>query len=313
MRFLGLDLAWKNGNPSGAVLLSGGRLPLRVDETLSDVRCHADALAWIARQVRGHRSAVGIDAPLLGLGRGGRRPCDDLVSSTFGRFQAATWSPSQVPALRRFTRALLHAYGHAAFTPDARPRRGHPVVREVYPNALQVLLFDLERPGGTIVPYKRRRFASRRDWVTRGLRPFVARCIKVLGGRYVLPVGAPWRALVAERPRISMGTTRLKAIEDRWDGLLCALAVALEHHRPDAMRLYPDRQWARGAILAPALGAPGRRPARGRGRPVVRASRRSEGLAPHRGHPRGDPRVSSRPEPRAGRLLGRKRGAPRPR
>ena len=32
MRFLGVDLAWKDGNPSGVALLAGQRFPLRLRE-----------------------------------------------------------------------------------------------------------------------------------------------------------------------------------------------------------------------------------------------------------------------------------------
>ena len=49
----------------------------------------------------------------------------------------------------------------------------------------------------------------------------------------------------------------LKALEDRWDSLLCALAVALEHLEPGLMRAYTGRgpeAWREGYILAPTLG-----------------------------------------------------------
>jgi len=53
----------------------------------------------------------------------------------------------------------------------------------------------------------------------------------------------------------------LEWIEDRWDALLCALAVALAELRPGSVRAYAGgrgpRAWRRGYILAPGL-APGR-------------------------------------------------------
>ena len=106
----------------------------------------------------------------------------------------------------------------------------------MYPNALQVLLFDLARRGGTIVPYKRRRFRVKRAWVTRGLRPFIGRCRCVLEVGYVDRSAPAWQALVARGPQVTMTGAELKAIEDRWDAVLCAVAVALEQLAPGTMR-----------------------------------------------------------------------------
>ena len=53
-----------------------------------------------------------------------------------------------------------------------------------------------------------------------------------------------------------MSTAELKAIEDRWDALLCALAVALEFLEHDVMTFYQPADWTAGAILAPVLREP---------------------------------------------------------
>lgn len=258
MRFLGVDLAWKDGNPSGVALLGGRRFPLHLREAPATLPTHQAVLDWIGRHVAHHRAAVGIDAPLLGLRAGRRRRCDDEISRAFGRFHASTHSPNHVPALRRLARSLIGAYGLESFGPRVRPRSRHPALREVYPNALQVGLFDLDaEPGLGILKYKRRRFASTREWASRGLSPFVRRCADAIAGRYVVTGDPAWARLVADQPRPRLSGRELKAIEDRWDALLCALAVALEFFGPPgAMRYYPDapEAWRRGFILAPGLG-----------------------------------------------------------
>jgi predicted RNase H-like nuclease len=259
MRFLGVDLAWRDGNPSGVALLGGQRFPLHLRETPRTLASHAEVLDWITRQAAHHRVVVGIDAPLLGLRPGGgRRGCDDEISRRFGRFHAATHSPPREPGLRRFASRLVRRFGREALGPCWRPRSGRPAIREVYPNALQVRLFGLDgTPGGTIVKYKRRRFRTGRQWARAGLGPFVERCVRALGGRYVATPDPAWARLVAERPEPGMSATRLKSIEDRWDALLCALAVALEFFERGSMRYYPGTPgaWRRGFILAPALGS----------------------------------------------------------
>ncbi|HET8579310.1 MAG TPA: DUF429 domain-containing protein [Methylomirabilota bacterium] len=291
MRFLGVDLAWKDGNPSGVALLGGQRFPLHLREAPQTLAGHAAVLAWIARHVAHHRAAIGVDAPLLGLGRGGRRGCDNEISSCFGRFHASTHSPPRDPVLASLARRLVRAYGLATFGPGFEPRRGWPAVREVYPNALQVMLFGLHRRRGeTILKYKQRKFADTERWAVDGLSPFVERCIEAIGGRYIVTTDPAWITLMENRPRPGMSGRELKGIEDRWDALLCALAVALEVFEPGSMRFYPDGpgRWRRGYILAPALPerplspdpkTPGRRlRSRGRGSSAPSPSAGGRGL-----------------------------------
>ena len=276
MRFLGVDLAWKDGNASGVALLGGPRFPLHLREVPHTLGSHRAVLDWIERHVARHRAAVGVDAPLLGLGHG-RRPADNEISRAFGRFHASTHSPSHVPALDRFARALIAAHGVDGFAPRVTPEGRRPAIREVYPNALQVRLFGLdETPGLRIVKYKRRRFPDKRQWAERGLGEFVQRCAQAIGGRYVVTADPAWNALVADRPAPGLSGRELKSIEDRWDALLCALAVALEFCGPPGMmRFYSDGTddsgaWRKGHILAPTLagrlearGSAGPRPFRG--------------------------------------------------
>ncbi len=258
MRFLGVDLAWKDGNPSGVALMDGQRFPLHLRETPHTLGRHVDVLGWIAKHVARHRASVAIDAPLLGLGTG-RRLCDNEISRRFGRFHASTHSPPCYPGLDAFIAALLSAYPLESFGPGWQPRSASPAIREIYPNALQVLLFTLDRsPGLTIVKYKQRHFGARRRWVERGLRPFTERCATALGGRYVVTGDTAWRALIALRPSASMSGGELKSIEDRWDAILCAVGTALEFFEKPSMRFYPDgaEAWRSGYILAPALPGP---------------------------------------------------------
>jgi predicted RNase H-like nuclease len=254
--FLGVDLAWRADNPSGVARLAGRSFPLRLLEPPAILAGHGMVLEWIARHVRAEPSIVGIDAPLLGLRAGRRRRrCDDAIARAFGRFHASTHSPAAYPDLRHFARALVATHGLPSFAPGLRPRRGAPVIREVYPNALQVLLFRLDRRRrARIVAYKRRRFGTKDRWAREGLARFAGRCARAIGGRYVRQGDAGWVALLAHRPRAALSAGRLKAIEDRWDAVLCALAVGLEYLAPGTMRLYPPDSWQRGAILAPGLG-----------------------------------------------------------
>ena len=95
MRFLGVDLAWTEANPSGVVALEGDRFPLRLVEGPATLPTHAAVLDWLVDGLRhpgrGTATAVGIDAPLLGLGAGRGRPCDDEIARRFGRKTIVDW------------------------------------------------------------------------------------------------------------------------------------------------------------------------------------------------------------------------------
>jgi len=265
VRFLGVDLAWKEGNPSGVVALEGTRFPLRLVEAPGTLPTHAAVLDWLAgwldRTGAEPATIVGIDAPLLGLDCvRGRRDCDDEVSRRFGRFAAPVSSLTAFRGmLQRFVAELEARCPRADFCPETRPTPGRPAIREVYPNALQVRLFDLDRPPVRKKHlYKRQKFGSKREWVVRGLGPFVEKCTVVVESRRYIARDRIWRALVRERPRAVDSGPALKALEDRWDALLCALAVALEQLQDGVMRAYTARghgpgAWRDGYILAPTL------------------------------------------------------------
>jgi predicted RNase H-like nuclease len=265
MRFLGVDLAWKTANPSGVVALEGAGFPLRLVEGPATLPTHGAVLDWLSDRLRRHgrgtATAVGIDAPLMGLGDGRRRPCDDEIARRFSRFAASVHSPSPFLApLRSFVAELGTRCASADLCPDARATSDRPAIREVYPNALQVRLFDLDRPpGGKKHVYKRRKFASKHEWIERGLRPFIGKCVAVVAARNYIAGDGAWRAFLRERPRVDAPERALKALEDRWDAVLCALAVALEHLEPDAMHAYTGcdlESWRQGYILAPRLRLP---------------------------------------------------------
>ena len=86
-----------------------------------------------------------------------------------------------------------------------------------------------------------------------------------------------------------MPVSELKAVEDRWDAVLCAVAVALEHLAPGTMHAYAGAGragWRGGYILAPTLTPDCRRLARVPSAPGRRSSRASRTVAwgPWRAH-----------------------------
>ena len=261
MRFLGVDLAWKDGNPSGVALLAGEGFPLHLEEIPHTLPGHRTVLEWMVHHAKSHPAAVGIDAPLLGLDTVGHRVAEKEIAARFQRYDAPAYPPPKDPDLRSFVGSLRRHWPVEAFGPEHVPARRNPAIREVYPNALQVGLFRLnEIANSKIVKYKRKkkRFAGKADWAEHGLKPFVSCCSQAVFERNLITRDSMWKAFVEDAPDASKTAAQLKSVEDRWDALLCALAVALEFLEQGSMRFYPDgaEAWRRGYILAPALPGP---------------------------------------------------------
>jgi predicted RNase H-like nuclease len=133
VRFVGVDLAWKEHNASGVVVLEGRRFPLRLVEGPATLPTHEAVLDWLTgwldRAGSDSATAVGIDAPLLGLGVvRGRRDCDDEVSRSFGRFAASVYSLSAFRGmLQRFVGELEARCAAADLCPEALAEPGRPV------------------------------------------------------------------------------------------------------------------------------------------------------------------------------------------
>ncbi len=156
MKFVGLDLAWGELAWTGTAVTDESGQLLRVgrqrtdEDLLTGLRSHVDGPVLVA-----------IDAPLVVTNRTGRRPCETLVSTMFGRFDAGAHSSNlSLPSFREGPRgARVAALLTLDVDPDFPPRE--PVRRaiEVYPHPATVTLFNLDR----IIPYKQKPGRSAED------------------------------------------------------------------------------------------------------------------------------------------------------
>ena len=142
-RFLGLDPAWVDTNPSGlAVLDANGRLL----EVSADLRGDADVLAWIEKNV-GACGAVAIDMPTIVRNAMGQRDCERSLRRDFHRHDAGPY-PANL-GLAPFAdggRAsrLIDGLDERVFhTTDVAARDPRTVAFETYPHAAAVRLFEL--------------------------------------------------------------------------------------------------------------------------------------------------------------------------
>jgi predicted RNase H-like nuclease len=146
-RFLGLDLAWSERNPSGLAAIDGGG---RIVDVRADLRDDAAILAWVRAQL-GTVGIIGIDMPTIVRNAAGIRPCERDLGAVFRSAHAAPHPAN----LRRFpdggrARRLiddLRADGVVEAL-DVRPDDPRIVALEVFPHPAHVRLFGLNRIFG---------------------------------------------------------------------------------------------------------------------------------------------------------------------
>jgi predicted RNase H-like nuclease len=210
-RFLGLDLAWSDRNPSGlAVLNADGRLL----DVRADVRDDAAILAWVRAQL-GDCGVIGIDMPTIVRNADGIRPCERALGAVFRGAHAAPHPAN----LRRFpdggrARRLIDALRPVGVieTLDVRPRDPRIVALEVFPHPAHVRLFALERVFG----YKKK---------TRPWSAVLAEWSRYRGALAMLAAAEPPLLLDASIP-LGVGPRGYKRWDDTLDAISCAYVAA---------------------------------------------------------------------------------------
>ena len=233
-RHIGIDLAWGPKNRTGlAAVAADGRL-------LASGSAHRDEeiLTWIAD----HASALGvvaIDAPLIVTNATGRRHCEALIHTAFGRFDAGPHSTNlSKPEFNPPRGAVLAERLGLPLDPDGR-RDG--VAIEVYPHPAMVGLWDLD----LILKYKHKaKYAFRfRKSQFSALLAQLNR-VESLGLEDV----PRW----AEIEWIVEGAAKhgdLNRIEDEVDGIVCAYLAWLWAQADARLTVYGDV--TSGYIVAP--------------------------------------------------------------
>jgi predicted RNase H-like nuclease len=217
MKFLGIDLGWQS-QPSGLCCLNWQ------DNTLRLVDLHrleeiSAILTWIDSHA-GSEGPVGIavDAPTLIPNATGMRLPDRLAHKYFGRYHAGCY-PANLdrPFAQRtigFGRSLeQRGFAHA---PDIQPRQPIRFQIEVFPHPATIHLFKLER----ILKYKKGRVAERQLELMK-LRDHILTVLPTLEPALVFSPNSI--AALSETPTTG---SRLKALEDQLDSLVCAYVAA---------------------------------------------------------------------------------------
>ena len=160
VRFVGLDLAWSERNPSGCAVLdeSGTLLDLRADLVSDEA-----ILGWLGTSgALGTSGVIGIDMPTIVPNEAGMRPCESALGAAFRRAHAAPHPANRrrFPdggRARRIIDRLAASHGVVEQL-DVQPGDTRLIALEVFPHPAHVRLFARDR----IFAYKKKQ----RPWAT---------------------------------------------------------------------------------------------------------------------------------------------------
>lgn len=263
MRFLGIDLAWADGD----VVNETGVVALARDGTIADAGWTSgveETAAWIADNSGGTDCVAFIDAPLLVLNEDRQRHCERQVGQRYGTWKVSANSTNRAsPRLAGVRlREELEVVGWRYDDGTSGPPASGLSLSECYPYTVLVgaeeLRYDVERPR-----YKRK---PRRMPVARWRIVRAVACDDLIGRLSALetadpPLGLrshPETATLAEEASPTSDRP-YKHREDLIDACLAAWAAALWHrHGRSRCQVLGaddplvDERGARATIIAPA-------------------------------------------------------------
>jgi predicted RNase H-like nuclease len=236
-RAFGLDLAWTDGNRTGACVLDeSGRV---IDERL--LLSDDEIVAWVGEHLpAGAAAVITVDGPLRVPNDSGRRRCESELSSVYASRKAATHSSNRGLFERMYGRVrgedLVERFAAMGF----RLLEGHRPIIEVYPHPALIEVFGLP---------ERLRYKSKRGFRVADRRQGLAVLQRLLAT--LADVEPPLQADLMTIDGNVRGRA-LKDVEDLLDARLCAwLALLWATHGSEAFAVYGDRESGHIAVPHP--------------------------------------------------------------
>ena len=225
MKFVGIDLAWSERNPSGvAVIEAGGTL----SHAAGDLRTNQDICDYAGLK-EGEDAVIAIDAPLIVRNKDKQRPVERELTEIFGPYDAAPY-PANLsnPAfqeggrIQQFIR-LLADLGLEQ-QPRIRKQESQRAFLEVFPSPAQVILF----PGMTHNDHghcrpPRYKFKRGRSWAETQCEWEIcrARLLSLRAKEPALRFSADVKTALSVDTENCRGV-QYKALDDLLDGIFCA-------------------------------------------------------------------------------------------
>jgi predicted RNase H-like nuclease len=225
VKFVGVDLAWSERNPSGVAVIEA-------DGTLGRAASHLRSNQEICQYTglsEEDDAVVAIDAPLIVSNAEGQRPVERELTKMFGPFDAGPHSASLKNQVFRKTGRIqqfiqmLEPLGFKHW-PRIRKQRSQRVFLEVFPSPAQVILF----PGITHADHchyrpPRYKFKRGRSWAETQCEweIYRARLLSLRAKKPPITFSADVKKSLHVDIEDYRGS-RYKALDDLLDGIFCA-------------------------------------------------------------------------------------------
>jgi predicted RNase H-like nuclease len=242
MNFVGVDLAWGERNGTGLCVLRGDHA---VDSTR--LRTLDDIVGWLSPYTI-RDCLVAIDAPLIVRNSTGRRPCEDLISRCFGKYEAGAHSSNLANSSFRTGGRASELADRLGLETDPVLSAGSPIRRaiEVYPHTALVALFGLpltlkyKGKQGRTLAYQQQEFAT---------STALMESLSEVDPPLRLTASQRWIDLTEEIRSATTGAG-LDRAEDEFDSYICAYtALYYWTHGLDRCRIAGDTET--GYIVTP--------------------------------------------------------------
>ena len=149
MKFVGIDLAWSEKNPSGVAVIDQDGTLVRAR---GDIRSNQEICDYAALQ-EWQDAIITIDAPLIVKNDDKQRPVERELTQIFGLYEAAPY-PANLsnPAFQETGRIqqFVSLLGRLGFDqqPVVKKQQAQRAFLEVFPSPAQVILFPWANHNG---------------------------------------------------------------------------------------------------------------------------------------------------------------------
>jgi predicted RNase H-like nuclease len=225
MKFVGIDIAWSERNPSGIAVIDSDGILVRAS---GDARSNDD-LCEFAGLRDGGDAVVAIDAPLIVKNATKQRPVERELTKIFGPYDAGPFPANlsnpafqQRGRIQQFVRQLESlGFKHQ---PSAQKQQPQRVFLEVFPSPAQVILFPcITHSGHTHCRPLRYKHKPGRSWLEVQCEWDIYRArLRSLQRKEPALKFSPEVSKALTIDLLELTGVRYKILDDLADGICCA-------------------------------------------------------------------------------------------
>jgi predicted RNase H-like nuclease len=225
VRFVGVDLAWSEKNPSGIAVIEEDGTIARAS---GDVRSNQD-ICDFAELHEGQDAIITIDAPLIVKNSDKQRPVERELTQIFGLYEAAPYPANlsnpafqQNGRVQQFVR-VLERLGFEQ-QPVVGKQQAQRIFLEVFPSPAQVILFPWANHNGHgHCRPPRYKYKPKRTWVETQCEweIYRARLLSLRSREPALKFSTDTKKILRVDAENCKGV-QYKVLDDLLDGIFCA-------------------------------------------------------------------------------------------